>query len=153
MLTRHSPLHALGRAEVGGGWWVKATASLSRGIPDGRPGCPLTHQPSIASHCGGRSPLGRASARRMSTKKVRGSILGTQHEDRRGGKTGRPRPEMPNRHPPCPECGETLRSKLLTTDGLAPSQPLSFRARLPIESHLVILRNPQTISKKIFLTA
>src|SRR5262249_59943992 len=72
-------------------------------------------------------------------KKVRGPILGTLHEDRRGGKNGRPRPEMPNRHPPCPECGETPRSKLFATDGLAPSQPLSRRARLPIESHLIIL--------------
>jgi hypothetical protein len=96
MLTRHSPLHAHGRAEVGGGgWWVKATAYLSRWIHGGRPGCPLTHQPGIASHCGGRSPIGRAPARRMSTKKVRGPILGTRHEDRRGRKTVVPDPKCP----------------------------------------------------------
>ncbi len=115
----------------GGGWWVKATAFPSRSLQDGRPGCPLTHQPSIASHCGGRSPIGRAPARRMSTKNPRAGPRDTA-EDRRGREFGRPGPDMPNRHPPCPACWETPRSQPPGTNGLAPSQPHSRRARLPI---------------------
>ena len=151
MLTRHSPLHAPGRAEVGG-WLVGESDGLSH--PDGfRTAARVSaHVSPALRHVAGADR--RSIARQLSSdgdeKKSAGRSSGhamrTAAVENRSSQTrsAQPAPSL---------TGLLGDSRIQTRDAtvLAPSQPRSRPDRLPIESHLIILRNPQTVSKENLL--
>src|SRR5260370_15848664 len=100
MLTRHSPLHALGYAEAGwlvgesGGQWRHAGCWTTA-----RVACSTTAQ--VRTHCvrGADWDQSQVASREDNRKKARELILGPCREDHRG-RNGRPRPKTPNRNPP-----------------------------------------------------
>jgi hypothetical protein len=164
MLTRHSPLHALDRAEAGWFcWWVKA--AVSSVLPAARrPPAVFCSTRASSDHIATQESITSLPGRLVShsRKKVRGLILLPRLEDRRG-RHGHPRPRNTQPAPSlsgfvcCPQHLDSIarmpcspqRPSGITEVGVARAR--RPQTQLPRESQTMMIRNPDSFSKKNLL--